>query len=826
MDMAPVLRLLREHRGYVTLGALTLALSVGANVAVFCVVNALWLRTRFVPDSGRVVMVLGTNEISATSEAFHFGEPGLECYLRSQGIFRHVAGQVATSGENVGYLPHLQLKQSGYQAEVLGVTDRYFSVIGGTLRGRDFTSADNEPRAELVAIISDRLWREAFGGDPNLVGTVVAASPKPVRVVGVAPRGFQGVRLGERTDMWVPAETVPQLTMTNAASGQSPPLLALARLEDGITLAEAQRRMAAGVRCQGSLGGAPAKFSVVPIAETYGGPQSRTIITRESDTVLVVATTTGFVFAAGCATLLGLVVMHLERRRHEFSVRLAIGGSSLDLGRLLAVELSVLAVLGLAGALAVAVGLIALLPSLPYTAGVDFARLDLSLDWRVLTVGALAVVLTLALAAVTPIYRSRKHNLASELASSSRNTPSSLRLRRGILGFQVGATAVVLVGAGLFVRTVQVAFGDGAGFDLAQTLFVNAQVSPNSMPSARGAVETMASSQARRGQDLLDNIAAIAGVALVEVGEAPIGLDQAVRAQRFMSVVDGPNRWSGTLRFARVGPLFHQTLGLPLVAGRWLTISDVVSPSVGVQPVIVTSALAQSVWSVASPIGRQFTIGESRFEVVGVVGDHAQGSLRLNQSKGLYTATNVRTATRTFVISLVVRTVGQAGQLAGRVRMAVRESFPEALRVDVATGGDIVARDTGRELLGASVFTAFGVLSLCLGATGTFGVVSYYVGSRRRDIGVRTALGATARRLRFEVMMTGMVPVLLGIAIGLAVAAGLAKAAVHAIYGVIPLDPPTYIGVGLLMISAATVAAGLAAKPIAHVSPLDVLRVQ
>ena len=826
--MTSMFRTLLHHRGFVLLSAFTLALAVGANLVVFTIVNAIWLRPPAVADANRVVMVLGQNDLQATSEGHFWAPRGLECFVRGQPVFQHVAGQVATSGENAEYEPHITIDRLGRDIETIAVTWHYFSVIGAPIRGRDFTDDDDRKGAPPVAIISDRLWREAFGADSSVIGSVLPAAPVPVRVIGVAHPGFHGVRLGERADMWVPASVVPQVAKPGMTNSNSQPLLALARLKDGVPLAEAQRVMDAGTNSCGIPRSSRAiRMAVIPIGELYGGPRSRTIVMRESGALLVVAVTAGLVLVGGCATLMALVLMHYERRRQEIAVRMALGCSPLRLTRTLASELAGIGLVGLAGALGISSWALTALPALSFTTGVDFSRLNLSADWRVFTIGIVGTLVTLVLASALPMRRSTRTNAALELvSSSSRSTPSSLRFRRAMLAVHTAATVVVLVAAGLFLRTVQVGFNRAAGFDLQHTLFVRAQVDSNT--SSREEREPKAALRAVRAQELIDRISGVPGVRAIAVGDAPIGLDQGARATRSIPIESGAERREGRFYFASVGPQFLDALRVGVLMGRSLTEADAVLFDVrgSLRPVVVTASFAQAWWPGEWPIGKQFTSFDNPHEVVGVVADFAHGSVRLDQRAAVYMVRDLQSATQAFTLSLAVGTTGDAADVIRPIRQALMDVFPNAVGVDLATGHDVVERDLGRERVGASFFSGFGLLALCLGLAGIFGLVAYHAESRRRDLGVRMALGATPRALVGETIMIALVPVVAGATTGLAIAAVVASAVAASTFGISTLDPLTYLLAGTLLVGGAFIAALAAARRVTRLSPLDALRAQ
>jgi hypothetical protein len=471
-------RVLSRHPSYVAFAIASLALAVGATLATFTVVNALWLRPLPYPESDRLVTLV-FDVATDLDPAFS----GIETrYSARWTAFESVAGQVVSSGSMGGFVPHPVLADVGHEVETLAVTSRYFSLFGQSIRGRDFTPDDNRAAAEPVAIISDRLWARAFGRRPEIIGAVAAAKPFSLRIIGVAPSGFEGARRGERGDLWVPSNLTPRLTAGAKNLGdEEVPVILFARLRPGQTPAEARERLIEALpdeRSRSSM----REVQVVRLQNVFGTSGSRAVVIRESGAAAVVAGLAGLVLVAGCVTLMALVLVHYERRRRELAVRIALGASRRRLACELSAELGWVAAAGSVGAVLISVWSLRALPSLSLPGGVDLARLDLSIDVRVLLAGLLTTVITLAAASFVPIRRFTRADIAGELvAPTATSTRSSHRLRQSLLAVHVAATIVVLVAAGLFVRAVVYGFGTGAGFDVDHTAYVVAQVVAESL---------------------------------------------------------------------------------------------------------------------------------------------------------------------------------------------------------------------------------------------------------------------------------------------------------------------------------------------------------
>ena len=360
------LRVLVREPGFAALTVATVTLAVGANVAVFAVVDGLWLRPRPVRAPDRVVVISNLPAAAGATPIDAIRSADLAAFDHLP-IFDGVAGQVAPSGLMGDFRPRVVLDQVGHPVETLGVTARYFSVLGARVLGRDFSSDDDRFGAPAVGIVSEDLWRHAFAGDPTLVNRIIATSHGPLEVIGIAPAGFHGARLGELTDLWIPRELVPRVS-TLAVGLADPsffdrlmPLVGLARLKPGVSPAEAARAIATP----------RSRFVVYPLRDVFGSPDQPTTVVRESTLVALLGTTAALVLASGCLTLLALLLVHYERRRHELAIRVALGASPSQLARQLGLELVGLAAAGAVGALVVADVALRVLPALRLTGGVD-----------------------------------------------------------------------------------------------------------------------------------------------------------------------------------------------------------------------------------------------------------------------------------------------------------------------------------------------------------------------------------------------------------------------------------------------------------------------
>jgi predicted permease len=763
-------------------------------------------------------MILNEIAVDAPFESTTFTNVEIEAGTWT--AFDGVAGQVATSGSFGVWRPSLQLDQVGREVETLGVTSLYFRVLGLPIRGRDLTQDDNRTGAEPVAVISDRLWATVFARHSAVLGFLAAATPFPLRIVGVAPAGFHGVRRGEDVDVWIPSRLVPRLAPAGAIGIPEDALrmLTFGRLLPRDSVANAKQRFLADTPDQ-RVGKARQKVQLVPLGRLFGTPDSRTLIVSEERTARLVAGVAGLVVLGGCATLMALVLVHYEQRRHELSVRLALGAGRARLVAELVRELGWLIAASSAAATAFSSWFLQGLPAVTLPGGVDLSRLDLAVDWRVILASGVTTAATLAVAACVPIRQFTQPNLARQLAAFGSTTArSSQRFRQMLLGFHVTATVVVLVVCGLFVRSVTLAFGAGPGFDIDNTVYVRAQVAHPfvSMETNFAARKAFVVAQTER---LATAFRSLPGVTDVALGEAPIGPDQArlVLAPRQIET-------AGAHRQLRVGVLngsagLLNVLGVPIRRGRGLTDAD---SSMGT-PVVVTESLARSLWPSEVPLGQSFSLGPRRqsYSVVGTVPDFVYGSLSRRPAGVMITD-----GAGEFGIepNFVIRAPNPE-LLAAPIHKLVRDLFAGAPKPTVMTGREVVARDVGRERLGAWFFSGFGLVSLLMGAGSVFGLVSYSVGSRRREFGIRLVLGSTRRELFWTAARSGFLPASAGVAAGL-VLSTIARGLLPSLPVVDRFDMLTFIAVSILIVGAAAMAGFLAAWRVRDIAPSETLRAQ
>lgn len=811
-----------SRRAFFALTVLPLVLCVGGTAVLFAIVNALWLRPRLPGDQHRVVLVTAMNQASGSDEGHFLSESSIERELRGLPAFQAVAGQVAASGVNRVFYPRVALASVGHEVETLGVTWEYFSVMGLSVTGRDFAQDDDLFGATPTAILSDRLWRRYFGASRQIIGAEIAAIPEPVRVIGIAPSGFHGARLGEQVDLWLPRHIVPRfLSMAppmDAFGGL--PLLAVARLAPDWSAERAEALLA---RQAGNAQGLAAK-RVIPIAQIYGSSASRTVLIKQDGMLWLTSAAAGLLAFAGCATVMALILVYYEHRRQELALRMALGCSRTRLCFGLIRELLPIPVGTLGGAWLLVLAVLRALPSVSLPGGVELQRIDLRTDWNVLAFGVAATVIIQAVAMALPLWRATRLTVIQELSfSSERTTPSSSGLRRVILTAHVCASVAVVLTAGLFLQAVAEAYNQG-GSRMQEVIFAEARIgSPYETAEMR---ETRVGRDTTRVMSLMESLTALPAVDSVSIGRAPTGLDQAAAASHAWALTSGSvvRPVPGYL-MADVGSAYFDALQVPIVAGRTLLDADAWSTSRPESPVVVTRTLAEAVWPGGHAVGESIRPLRSpiSYRVVGVVDNIRVGSLRMGHDYAIFRSVTAAQAVSRHVFGVVVRT-RKPDLLVDPVRNAMIKALPSASQVSVVTGHELVARDVGREILGAWFFAGFGVIAMVLVIGSVFGLSAELVASRRREIGVRLALGATPAQVVRQVVTIGLRPVAIGSIGGLGIGLLFAIVLESIVIGLGTPKLVTAIAVVTLTLASATAACLLASWPVFHLAPQDTLR--
>ncbi len=812
-DLRYALRMLGKSPGFAAAAILTLALGIGANTAIFSVLNAVILKPLEYQQPDRLMRIAST---FPNYDEFWISMPEYFEFREWTKAFSSV-GIYQTSESNVSAPERPQRARS-----MLATFDLFTTLRVNPRIGRVFEEADNRPGAAEVAVLSDGLWRSSFGGDEHIVGQAIEIDGVKRTIVGVMPPAFDVA--DRRVQLWLP------LTLNRATANRGGHnYFMIGRLADGQTVASSRaeletllaqwRQRAFGLRATEAPGPtngflhAPGttghRWRIDPLLGRVVGNATTAVWVLQGAVVLVLL--------IACANLSTLLLSRAESRRREFAVRAALGAT---LGRLLRQSIaegcllsSVGAVVGLGVANAGLRALVAGFPeSLPRSGNIQ-------LDWRVLTFTLGVALATGVIFGIAPLLHLAPRSSANALKEGGQRTAGGRhRLRRILVVSEVALAVALVVGAGLLLRTVNNLAHVDAGFDRSRlvTFAVSLPVARYPMPADRHTFQ----------QRLMDQLAATPGVLKVAgmTGLPPFRL---VNANT--TVIDGYTTGLGSGDgnpsvdyYQQVTPGYLSTMGIPLIEGREFrpADSDPNNPTV-----LVNQTMARAFWPSQSPLGRRLrpccNPTTPWFTVVGVVHDVKQGGVEKKAGTELYFNAG-RNAPGT--MNIVMRTPLSAGALANTVQRAVTNLDPSLPIIRLRDMDEVFDDAVGRPRLLAQLLTIFAILALVISTIGTYGVLSYMVTERRREIGIRVALGATRQSILRMILRQGIGLTVAGIAIGLVIALVSGRAIASLLFGVTATDPITIAGVVALIAVAALVACGVPGHAATRVDPMVALR--
>jgi predicted permease len=842
-DLRYALRQLRASPATTSVIVLSLALGIGANTAIFSLVNAVLLASLPVKDPGALVSLSwGGSEWPRPLNQSSNGSPQgsgyrVGSYSMGYPFYQQLADDRSNFAAVFGFAPlgagrqNTTIVADGVASRVDGemVTGDYFTGLGTTpLEGRLLTRADDNPGGG-AAVVSYALWNREFGADPAIVGKKITVNGLGFEIVGVTRQEFFGPEPGRSPDIWVPAVDSPALTPWGFRPPDTPSLLAVRTYWWLSTMA----RLAPGVdraRAQAATNGQFQQFVTDALAIPSGSRIMPTLVVMPADRgvealtqgfarpLVVLMVIVGLVLLIACANVATLLVARATARRREIAIRLSLGASRIRLVRQLLTESLTLAIVGgVVGTIAAVWGTRALLLLLP-----EGQRMDVTTSMSA-SVLAFTGVITLAtgiLFGLAPAFRATRPDVAADIKpSTGLRTGSGSRadLGGGFVVAQVALSLVLVFGAGLFIRTLRELRNEKLGVDTNNVLVVGLDATQNGYAGAR---------LATLYQTILDRLQTIPGVAHVTAMRLPLFAGWVSNGP--ITIQGLEPRPEGTVaHYNGVGPSFAQTMGLRLLAGRSIDEADV---SAGRRVAVINEIGAQSFFGDADPIGRQFNFaGRSdparQYEIVGVIQNAKYNNIRGPFPKTLYVPYTAMPATLGG-LSLQIRSLTEPMAILPSVRRVIHEIEPGLALADVRTESDQVAEALWQERLLAQLVTAFGALALALACIGVYGTMSYAVSRRTKEIGVRMAIGAqTSQVLRQELSRAVRLAVI-GIAIGLPIAFGGSRLVSTQLFGVKGTDPAA-MGVAIVVLAAVTTAAGfLPARRAAAVDPIVALRTE
>ncbi len=801
-DLRYAARRLRQSPGFTAVGALTLALGIGASTAIFSAVNPILFAPLPYPHPERVTMVW-ESQGSGSRQYPSFGTYyGLSERSRS---FEALAVVKPWQPTMIG----------GNQPERFEgqrVTPAYFRALGmPPALGRDFRASDDLPDGPRVVILSDVLWRARFAGDRAIVGRPITLDGDSYTVIGVMPAAFENV-LAPSARLWAPLQYRPSLPSDGREWGHH--LRMVGRLKPGVGREGAASELAVILPTLGRLH--PKGY------ESSGGPPKTFLLTSlQSDltrdvkpALLAILGAVILLVAIACVNVTNLLLARGAQRRGEVALRLALGAGRHRLIRQFLTESLLLALIGgTLGVAVAAVGVRALValspPELPRAGAIG-------LDLGVLgfAVGITAAI-GLAVGLIPALQASRGDPQAQLSQSSRRSAGGHQQARRTLVVSEVALALVLLVSAGLLWRSLNRLFAVAPGFQPSHVLTMQVQLSGHAFDDTSAAPRFFSRA--------LEEVRRVPGVeAAAFTSQLPLSGDYDVYGAQFEK--DGGAPREAAFRYA-VSPGYCEALGIPLRRGRLLDARDDLP---GAPPAaLISESFAKKEFGARDPIGQRFHIGAdvgAWNTVIGVVGDVKQQSLAINDGNAMY-VTPTHWPWPDLAMSLVVRG-RDAPALAAPLREAIWSVDRNQPVVRVATLEELLARSAAQRRFALVLFEAFALTALALAAIGIYGVLSGSVTERMREIGVRAALGASRASLLALITRQGMALAGLGVAIGIAGAVIASQAIATLLFGVSRLDPATYLGVIAALLSVAGVACAIPAWHAARVDPAITLRAE
>jgi putative ABC transport system permease protein len=797
-DLTYAVRRLRKDAAFTLLAVLTLALGIGAATAIFSTVNPVLFERLPYPEPERLVTI---------AEAASGGGRLDVTY----GTYRELAQRSRALGSLAVFKmwqPTLGGLDRPQRLDAQRVSAGYFRTLGvEPLLGRDFTSADDRPKGPAVVILGYALWRR-LGADPGVVGRPVTLDDTPYTVIGVMPEHYENL-LAPSAQAWAPLQYGESFAPDSREWGHH--LRMVGRLRRGVDREAALREL--GVIAESPLPELPR----VPWADLSGGVP----LTSLRDEVTAAVRPALLAVVAAVLLLLAITVVNVTnlllargaRRHSEFAMRAALGAGRGRLIRQLLTECLLLAALGgVLGLVVAETGVRALVALSP--AGLP--RLGaIRVDGAVLAFACALCVSVGIGVGITPALQASTSALRAGVERGSRRAAGDYRRTRGLLVVaEVALALVLLVGAGLLFRSLSRLLAVETGFDDAPLLTVQVQVTGHRYDAD--------SLLYRFLEQSLDAVRGVPGVvAAAYTSQLPLSDDLDIYGVHLEAEPDPAND-GGALRYA-VTPGYFGAMGIPLVTGRLLDEHDRAGSP---RAVVVSQAFARSAFPGSDPIGRRLRFGNPEgdwYTIVGVVGDVRQTALGLTTSSALYvTPTQWHWVDRR--MSLVVRGRAAPAALAPGVRAAISSVDKDQPVVRVATMRELVEASVTDRRFALVVFEAFGVAALVLAAIGLYGVLSVSVTERTREIGVRSALGATSRNILALVLRQGMVLTGVGIVLGLVLAWAGSRSLAALLFELPPLDPLTYASVVVVLLGVAAVACWGPARRAARLDPALTLR--
>jgi len=813
-DLRYGVRMLGKNPGFTIIAVLALTLGIGANTAIFSLVDEALVRPLPVPHPEQLILLSMANQRGFTTG---FAYPDYVDYRDRNEVFSGLIGysQLALS---------LSVNDQSERIDGMVVTGNFFSVLGvDPARGRAFSpEEDQTPNTHPVAVISYGCWQRRFGADPKLIGQTISLNGYPFTVIGIAPAEFSGTVRGYAPEVYLPimmiAQAQPAWDNNPLTSRGFYWLSMMGRLQPGATRQQAEAAMTA-LNEQIHAGMPATGFFAESHPVLKDGRQGDTdMLSDLSFPLKLLMAVVGLVLLIACANVANLLLGRAAARQKEIAVRLAVGASRWRLIRQLLTESLLLSVISGASGLMLALWLTDLLAAYAPPSNSSNLALDAKLNLRVLGFTLLLSLLTSLIFGLAPALSASKPDLVGMLKNESGAGGAARRfsLKNFLVVAQVGLSLVVLISAGLCLKSLHNLNAIDTGFDTAKLFVMSVDLGSGGYNEARG--------RAFYSQ-LTERVAALPAVESVSLATTvPLGKGTMIR---FIEKLEGYQAQPDeklTISFNIVSEDYFRTMGVQLLAGRDFGPRD---NSTAPKVAIINEAMAQRYWPDSNPIGKHIDLGRGRktaaqsMEIIGIAKNSKYRELTEETEPVFYQPLQ---QWYTPDMALHVRTAGEANALIAMVRREVQALDANLPVFNVKTLAEQKSRALYSERMVATLLTAFGLLALGLAALGIYGVMAYSVSRRTREIGLRMALGAERRDVLSLILRQGMALILIGVACGLVGAFAATRWLASFLYGVSATDWTTFALIALLLALVALLACYLPARRATRVDPMVALR--
>ncbi|UWZ85905.1 ABC transporter permease [Occallatibacter riparius] len=809
-DVRYAARQLRRSPGFALSAMLVLALGIGAVTAIFSAVNPILFEPLPYPHGSRIVTVWDTYKGDRVEATY--------------GTYRELAARSRAFDQLAAFEPWQPVmtgEQTPERLEGQSVSAGFFEVLGiRPALGRDFQLSDDTFRAPRVVIVTDRFWRQRLSGDAGVIGRTVRLDDDVYSVIGVMPRDFEDV-LAAGADVFTPLAYDPAKLADVTSNAWGHHMRIAGRLREGVGLDEVRRDL-------GQIAANPqAEYPRPRWASLQAGlivdSLQADVVRNVKPALLAVLGAVALLLAIACVNVTSLLLARGAMRQGEFAMRTALGASRGRLIRQSITETLLLAIAG--GALGVAIAaagirmLVALSPP-------GLPRVDaIALNGPALLFAFLLTAAVGLAAGVMPALQAPRAKVKTALHHEGRtSTRNRQTARRVLVVSEVALALMLLVGAGLLLRSMQRLLAVEPGFNADHLLTLQVQTAGHKFDEAAAAPGQGDAARRRFFEQALEQVRKVPGVTQAGFTSVlPLSGDPYWMTV-YGSVFENEDARSGhnVYRYA-VSPGYAETMRMPLLRGRLLDERDTAKAPFAA---LISESLAKKEFPHGDALGTRLHVGPTNypwFTVVGVVGDVRQASLALTDTDAVYVP-ETQTWFADDTLSFVIRTRGDAAALAPLVRNAIWSVDKDQPVLRVATMNTLLERSVAERRFVLILFEAFSLVALVLAATGIYGILANSVAERTREIGVRAALGASRGNLLALVMRQGLVLVLAGVALGLAGSLAATRALTSLLFGVSHLDPLTYAGVLVVLLCVAAAACLVPARRAAMLDPMQALR--